>query len=140
MIFRSEMRVIAVILVGLVLTGCETWSTANVKLKTSQSDIQTASLPKSSPVVKKRAEDILITELDITDKRYRVIGDLDVAVNKTTIFHPDPTRTLVNKKLQEEAAKIGADAVIFVRYGSVGVSFFSWGSLDGKGRAVAFTN
>ena len=32
----------------------------------------------------------------------------------------------------------GADAVIFVRYGTVGVSFMSWGSLNGKGRAIVF--
>ena len=140
MICRSNKRVVAVILVSLALTGCETWSSANVKLRTNQSDIQTASLPKSPPVAKKRAEDVLITDQDIIDRRYRVIGDLDVTVNKTTIFHPDPTKALVNKKLQEEAAKLGADAVILVRYGTVGVSLFSWGSLDGKGRAVAFAN
>ena len=38
-----------------------------------------------------------------------------------------------------EAAKIGADAVIQVRYGTVGMSWMvSWGSLDGKGRAIAY--
>ncbi len=127
-------------MVGLTLTGCATWSTSSVKLKNNKSDIQTTSLPKSPPVVKKLADNILVTEQDITDRRYRVIGDLDVVVNKTTIFHADPTRELVDKKLQERAAELGADAVILVRYGTVGISFFSWGSLSGKGRAVAFTN
>jgi hypothetical protein len=32
--------------------------------------------------------------------------------------------------LRKEAAKLGADAVVLVRYGSIGVSAFSWGSLD----------
>jgi uncharacterized protein YbjQ (UPF0145 family) len=40
--------------------------------------------------------------------------------------------------LRAEAAKLGADAVIQVRYGNVGVSLMSWGSLDGKGRAIVF--
>ena len=46
---------------------------------------------------------------------------------------------MVDDELRKEAAKIGADAVILVRYGTVGISFMSWGSLDGQGRAVAFT-
>ena len=77
---------------------------------------------------------------DITDRSYRVIGDIEVTVNKTTIFHPDPTPELVDQKLREKAAELGADAVILVRYGTVGVSLISWGSLDGKGRAITFEN
>lgn len=67
-----------------------------------------------------------------------MLADIEATVNKTTIFHDDPTPQLVNEKLREEAAKLGADAVILVRYGTVGVSLMSWGSLDGKGRAVVF--
>lgn len=33
---------------------------------------------------------------------------------------------------------MGADAVALVRYGDVGISMMSWGSLEGKGRAVKF--
>ena len=83
--------------------------------------------------------EIIVTEEDITDRPYRVLGDINVTVNKTTIFSPDPTPALVNEELREEAYDLGADAVVLVRYGSVGVSMMSWGSLDGKGRAVAFT-
>jgi len=54
------------------------------------------------------------------------------------LFHADPTKEMVNKKLKEEAAKLGADAVTHVRYGTVGISMMSWGRLDGKGRAVQF--
>jgi len=130
-------------IVGLLGTACSgTWSGSEVTLKDQPAGETTASLPaetgKKVPVAVKQAKDVLVTERDITDRKYRVLGDIDVTVNKTTIFHPDPTRELVNQKLQEEAAAIGADAVILVRYGTVGVSFFSWGSLDGKGRAVAF--
>jgi predicted metal-dependent phosphotriesterase family hydrolase len=83
-------------------------------------------------------ERIILTETDITDKKYESLAELEVNVNKTTIFHADPTKEDVNKKLKEEAAKLGADAVVLVRYGTVGVSLMSWGSLNGKGRAVKF--
>ena len=54
-----------------------------------------------------------------------------ITVNKTTLFHPDPTREMVDQKLREQAYELGADAVVLARYGTVGVSFMSWGSLDG---------
>eukprot|EP00435_Cladocopium_sp_Y103_P078295 s1_g2034.t1 len=52
-------------------------------------------------------DQIIVTEEDITDQPYRVIGDIDVTVNKTTLFHPDPTRALVDQELREEAYKAG---------------------------------
>lgn len=85
-----------------------------------------------------KQENITITSLDITNKKYVVIGDITATVNKTTVFHSDPTRELVNAKLKEEAASLGADAVILVRYGKVGMGLMSWGSLEGKGRAIKF--
>lgn len=87
---------------------------------------------------KTQKEEVILSEGDITDKKYSVLAELSVDVNKTTLFHPDPTKEAVNEKLKEEASKIGADAVVFVRYGTVGVSMMSWGSLNGKGRAVKF--
>lgn len=115
-----------------VFMGCATWSTSNVKSANGSKTVATSSTEQKS------AQDILITETDITDHKYKVLGDIEVTVNKTTIFHRDPTREQVNEKLKEEAAKLGADAVIFVRYGTVGMSFVSYGSLNGKGRAIVF--
>jgi uncharacterized protein YbjQ (UPF0145 family) len=78
----------------------------------------------------------LITEGDLKEP-YTVIKDIKVTVNKTTVFNADPTKEQVNDKLRKDAAKLGADAVILVRYGTVGVSPMSWGSLSGSGRAVS---
>ena len=115
------------------LSGCATWSTSSVK-------------PGSAPAVRDKErrtatspELILVTEGDILDRRYEVLGDIKVTVNKTSIFHTDPTREDVVQKLRKKAAKLGADAVIFVRYGSVGVSAMSWGAQEGRGRAIIFT-
>lgn len=120
---------VAAVLLPVLLAGCSTWSSSEVgNVKQSE-----AAPVKTAP------QRIVITEGDITDRAYTVLGDISVTVNKTTIFNADPTREMVNAKLREEAANLGADAVIFVRYGTVGISMMSWGSLDGKGRAIKFT-
>jgi len=75
---------------------------------------------------------------DISDRRYRSLGDISVTVSKWTIFDADPTPAKVNEALQEQAAKLSADAVILVRYGTVGMGMFTWGKLDGNGCAIAF--
>lgn len=140
-------RYATVLAAGLLLAACNTWSHAEVKPTTSggaavasqDQDTQTASLPPEVPKSEQTSPDsILLTKEDISDRKYKVLGDLKVTVNKTTLFHDDPTPAHIDKKLKEEAAKLGADAVILVRYGTVGISFFSWGSLDGQGRAVKF--
>lgn len=145
MTYHRAGKLILVALCGAVLAGCNTWSSANVELKTKGTDMETASAsaaaPAAAPVeTPKSAADIILTEKDITDRKYETLADLEVTVNKTTIFHADPTKELVAEKLKEEASKLNADAVILVRYGTVGIGLFSWGSLDGKGRAIKFVN
>ncbi len=120
-------RTLAVALaVSAALGGCATWSTSNIDPGA------TSARPKSDPA------NVILTEGDITDRPYVSIGDVKVSVNKTTVFHPDPTRELAATKLREAAAELGADAVVHARFGTVGISLFSWGSLDASGRAVVF--
>jgi len=94
--------------------------------------------PATAAVGKTSVDQIIVTENDITDRRYVSLGDLSVEVAKWNIFEKDPTREQVIAALRAQAAKLGADAVVLVRYGTVGITPFSWGALDGKGRAVAF--
>lgn len=116
------------------LGGCATWSTTSVENSPSSQPqvVKVTSIPKTP------MSEIQITEADITERPYKSLGDISVTVNKTTLFNPDPTREMVDQKLREQAYELGADAVVLARYGTVGVSFVSWGSLDGKGRAVQF--
>lgn len=136
---------------ALALGACSgSWSTTEVKTSGGEKPAATptasvseeqAAPSKSHAVPESErtpVSDILLTKEDITDRKYTTVADLTVTVNKTTIFHPNPTPEMVDQKLKEEASEIGADAVILVRYGTVGISFFSWGSLDGQGRAVKF--
>jgi len=81
---------------------------------------------------------ILVTSEDITDRPYRTIGDITVSVDKWTLINPDPTPEDVDRALQSEASELGADAVVLVRYGGIGIGPLTWGRLEGKGRAVVF--
>ena len=83
-------------------------------------------------------DNITITKDDITDRPYEVLKDLKRKYGKTSLFHDDPTPAHVNAFLKHDAALLGADAVILVRYGTVGIGLASWGQLEGSGRAIKF--
>src|ERR1700750_596040 len=83
----------------------------------------------AKPVQEKDPSTIQVLTTDITDRKYRSLGDISVTVSKNTIFDSDPTPALVDQALRERAAKLGADAVILVRYGTVGIGLLSWGVL-----------
>lgn len=121
-------RHIVLVLAGLGLTGCGYWSRVDVESYAAEADAR----PPTRP------DDIVVIAGDIAERRYEVLGDIAVTVNKTLLIEADPTPAMVDARLREEAAKLGADAVILVRYGAPGVTVRSWGSLEGKGRAVAF--
>ncbi len=121
--------VVASLSLSILLSGCATWSTSSVNRGAND----------TSPTVQSTSSDrILLSDGDMADRKYLSLGDITVNVNKTTIFHPEPTKELVNDKLREKAAELGGDAVIFIRYGNGGISLMSWGSLEGKGRAIKF--
>ena len=128
------MRKIILLSMLLMLSACSSWSTSKVDTVEGYqaSNISTSGLNS--------LQDIVVTETDMSDRNYTVAGDISVTVNKTFLFSKTPTRKMVNEKLREEALKIGADAVILVRYGSVGMTGWSYGSLNGKGRAVVFSD
>jgi uncharacterized protein YbjQ (UPF0145 family) len=123
---KGNLKAILAVSLLAVLPGCATWSHSSVDNKAASAAVQATDPAK-----------VVLSEGDM-NRKYSSLGDVSVTVNKTTIFNRDPTRDDVNAKLREEAAKLGADAVIHVRYGDGGVSLMSWGSLEGKGRAVKF--
>ena len=126
---RKIYYIVILLSIGGLLSGCSKWTTSNADLNPR--------LAKSKRATK-NPEQIKITQNDITNRPYKNLGDIEVTVNKTTIFHSDPSRKDIDVALKKKAAEIGADAVVLVRYGTVGVSGFSWGSLNGKGRAIVF--
>lgn len=123
-------------IVGLLissLTACG--HRTSVRFKTPTGESVRSSYPATVTIMSKH---ILLTDGDITYRPYRVIGDIKITISKWSILDKTPTQAMINKRLKEEAAKRGADAVIFVRYGTPGIGAFTWGKLQGRGRAVAF--
>ena len=113
----------------LSLTGCAHWGYATIDK--SVGSVQKTYEPTSP-------KNILLTSGEFSDRKYEVIGDISATVNKTSVFNCAPTKVMINDRLKEKAAAVGADAIIFVRYGEEGIGFWSWGSFEGKGRAIKF--
>ena len=80
----------------------------------------------------------IVTEGDIADRPYTVIGSVTVKVGKATWVSRNADTDMVDAKLRREGRKLGADAVIRVRYGSTGASMMSWGGMKAEGAAIKF--
>lgn len=66
---------------------------------------------------------------------FKIIGPIKARVGAATAFSRAPTMDEVNQKLREQAARMGANAIIDVKYDR-GVSFSSWKALMATGTAV----
>lgn len=75
---------------------------------------------------------------DITDRPYKVIGDVKAGVRKATIFSKAPSQEKIYRELWERGEKLGADAVIKAQYGDAHVTALSWGSSSATGVAIKF--
>lgn len=75
-----------------------------------------------------KAMPIPVIDGDITDRPYRVVGNIQAGVRKATAFSKDPSREKVYRELWERAVKLGADAVLQASFGEARVRGFSWGS------------
>jgi hypothetical protein len=81
-----------------------------------------------------RITDIAI-HADGIDQPYKIQGEITAKVSKGSLLSKSPTIEDVNFKLQEEASKMGANAVINVKY-SRGMSLMSYEVLKAVGVAV----
>jgi uncharacterized protein YbjQ (UPF0145 family) len=75
---------------------------------------------------------------DITDRPYKVLGEVKAGVRKATIFSSEASQEKIYKELWERAEKLGADAVVNARYGESRVTALSWGQTDATGTAIKF--
>lgn len=71
------------------------------------------------------------------NRPYKVLGEVSGKVQAATNFSKTPTIEDANFKIQEAAAKLGANGLINVTYDR-GISFTSWRALTAKGTAVLF--
>ena len=84
------------------------------------------------------ASHVIVRDDDYFERKYSPLGEVRVALTRPSPFHPNPTRDTVNQRLREEAAKLGADAVILVRYATLDGGFLGSGTFEGKGLAIKF--
>lgn len=75
---------------------------------------------------------------DITDRPYKVLGEVKAGVRKATLFSKSPSQEKIYKELWERGRKLGADAVIKASYGDAHVTAFSWGKANAIGTAIKF--
>lgn len=65
------------------------------------------------------AQEVPVTDGDITDRPYRVIGHVQKGVRRATVFSKHASRDKVYRELWERARnKLDADAVIFAQFGA----------------------
>ena len=124
--FSKIKNIFILIIVTTVIISCSPRATSNLQILDKQ--VYATTSPSS----------VIITEDDLSEKKYNVIGKISVKLSKWTALSPDPTREDANNKLREEAAKKGANAVIFVRYSGPKITLTSWGVLEANGEAVRF--
>lgn len=127
MFFSRISLCLTALMVSLVFSGCSMMFWQNKE-----------STPKIETINPQTPQKVVVSELDI-DRPYTMLGDVSAMVSQTTPFGATPSKELVNAKLQEEAFKLKADGIIYVRYTKTESSWKSWGgSMEGKGQAVKF--
>lgn len=97
-----------------------------------------ASLGRTADELVTKPSDIMITTGDFEGRAYQRLGHLRVRVIRTTPIHPPASRSEADAELQDEAARLGADAVILVKYGNRTPDFLGLATLDATGTAIKF--
>lgn len=80
----------------------------------------------------------IVTEGNISDRPYTVLGTVSAKAGKLTWVSRNPDRGDIDLKLRDKARQIGADAVVRVHYTPTGASMMSWGGIKGEGVAIKF--
>ncbi len=96
------MKIVRVAILAAVVAGAAPAAAQNVEAMLGYSNLMLQKPP--------------VTDVDITDRPYRVIGRIETTVRKATVFSKAPPREKVFKELWERGSKMGADAVIQARY------------------------
>lgn len=80
---------------------------------------------------------VAVVESDLPQP-YHVLADLEVIVRQRSALGGEPQRADAIRALREQAARIGAHAVVLTAFGAQGMSWWSYNELRGHGRAVRF--
>lgn len=91
-----------------------------------------------TPIVMNDDVGVPVFPYDITDRPYRVLGEVKAGVRKATMFSKSPSQAKIYRELWERGQKLGADAVIKASYGDAHVTAVSWGKANATGTAIKF--
>lgn len=105
-----------------------------------------ALVPVTASVAKEAKTYVVVNEevgvpvfpYDITDRPYKVLGEVKAGVRKATVFSKEASQAKIYRNLWERGEKIGADAIINAKYGDSKISAFSWGKTNATGTAIKF--
>ena len=98
-----------------------------------------AQAPQSkAPIVMNDDVGVPVFPYDITDRPYRVLGEVKAGVRKATMFSKSPSQAKIYRELWERGQKLCADAVIKATYGDAHVTAMSWGKANATGTAIKF--
>jgi hypothetical protein len=75
---------------------------------------------------------------DITDRPYKILGEVKAGVRKATVFSKEVSQAKIYRNLWERGEKMKADAIVNARYGDSRVTLMSWGQTDATGIAIKF--
>ena len=120
-------------LTALALAGCQISEGTHLAVKGPETPEAQAAVALAPVAV----ADVVIVE-GPTDRPHTVLGPIKVTVGKLTAFHPNPTRELALRRLQEAAVQEGANGVINVEVSDPKVVATSWGARVVTGTAVRF--
>lgn len=101
---------------------------------------KTAKKGKKAFIVVNEEVGVPVFAYDITDRPYKVIGEVQAGVRKATIFSKEASQAKIYRELWERAEKLGADAVINAKYGDSHVTAMSWGKTNATGTAIKFVS
>jgi hypothetical protein len=59
---------------------------------------------------------IILSEQDLPQQRYVKLGEVRGSAFHTSVFMKVPMRAQLNAQLREQAAKLGANAVVLIKY------------------------
>lgn len=74
------------------------------------------------------------------DRPYRIIGKIDDNLRKHFAFQANPTKEKIYAEIWERGRKMGADAVINVKYGPTVGTPFNHGRTPISGTAIRYTD
>lgn len=81
-----------------------------------------------------------VTDADIADRPYTVIGTVKAGVRKATVFSGNPSADKIRRELWERGRKLGADAIILTSQGKSHITVVSWGKTNATGTAIKWAD